>query len=188
LGVKPHSNVKVKEVLNDFDLTTTQRHQLPNLVIGFPINVVARLQIPALDEDSQILTLRLAWDDPKQPSRQVLKTTFTLPVVSAEQLGDFPAVPEVEEQVALLMAARARQEAIHFSDLGDYEQAQESLRQAQDQIAMMAPSPSLVEDLELLSDLAQTFSAGNIAEARKKSVYQRYNRQRSRPTQPDSQS
>lgn len=187
LGIRPQGGVKVKEVLNDFDLTDTQRHKLPNLVVGFPINVVVRLQIPALDEDTEILTLRLAWDAPKQPKRQVIKTTFTLSVVKAEQLGDFPAVPEVEEQVALLMAARARQEAIHFSDMGDFDMAAQSLRNAQDMMGAMSPSAAIDEDLSLLADLEQDFTLGNAAEARKKSVYQRYNRQRSRPNHPNDQ-
>jgi Ca-activated chloride channel family protein len=187
LGLKPKHGAVVKDVLNDFDLTSTQRYKLPNLVLGSPINVVMRLQIPALDTATDLCDLRLAWDDPNQSKRQVLRATFSIPVVSAEQLGDFPPVAEVQEQVALLMAARARQEAIHFSDQGDYVQAMGSLRNAKNFMAACPPSAMLAEESVALDDLEARYSQGDIASARKLSKSQRYNLQRSRPSQRKSQ-
>jgi len=187
LGLKPKHGAVVKDVLNDFDLTSTQRYKLPNLVLGSPINVVMRLQIPALDAETDLGDIRLAWDDPTQPKRQVLRATFSMPVVKAEQLGDFPAVAEVQEQVALLMAARAREEAIHFSDQGDYAQAMGSLRNAQTFMAACPPSAVLAEESMALDDLEARFSEGDIASARKLSKSQRYNLQRSRPSQRKTQ-
>jgi Ca-activated chloride channel family protein len=187
LGLKPKHGAVVKDVLNDFGLTSTQRYKLPNLVLGSPINVVRRLQIPALDTATDLCDLRLAWDDPNQSKRQVLRATFSIPVVSAEQLGDFPPVAEVQEQVALLMAARARQEAIHFSDQGDYVQAMGSLRNAKNFMAACPPSAMLAEESVALDDLEARYSQGDIASARKLSKSQRYNLQRSRPSQRKSQ-
>ena len=183
LGLKPKHGAVIKDVLNDFDLTSTQRYKLPNLVLGNPISVVVRLQVPALDAATDLCDIRLAWDDPNQAKRQVLRATLTLPVVSAEQLRDFPPVAEVQEQVALLMAARARQEAIHFSDQGDYQQAMSSLRNAKDFMAACPPSPMLEEENVALDDLEARYSQGDIASARKLSRSQRYNLQRSRPSQ-----
>jgi|GEM_PF-5617545 len=68
LGVEPQSGVKVMNVLNDLDQTNTKRYKLPNLVVGSPINVVVRLQIPALSQSAELLKVRLAWDDSEQKS------------------------------------------------------------------------------------------------------------------------
>jgi Ca-activated chloride channel family protein len=187
LGLKPKHGAVVKDVLNDFDLTSTQRYKLPNLVLGSPINVVMRLQIPALEATTDLCDIRLAWDDPNQPKRQVLRASFSMPVVKAEQMGDFPAVADVQEQVALLMAARAREEAIQYSDRGDRVQAMASLRNAQTFMAACPPSAMLAEESIALEDLEARYSEGDIASARKLSKAQRYNLQRSRPSQRKSQ-
>ncbi|QQE66600.1 hypothetical protein GFS31_33000 [Leptolyngbya sp. BL0902] len=184
LGLKSKHGAVVKDVLNDFDLTNTKRYKLPNLVLGSPINIVMRLQIPALDATTELCDIRLAWDDPNQPKRQVLRTAFSIPVVKAEQMGDFPPVADVQEQVALLMAARAREEAIQYSDQGDYAQAMGSLRNAKAFMAACPPSEMLAEESFALDDLEARFSQGDIASARKLSKAQRYNLQRSRPSQP----
>jgi Ca-activated chloride channel homolog len=186
LGLTAQHGAVVKDVLNDFDLTSTGRYKLPNLVLGAPINMVVRLQIPALATTTDLCSLRLAWDDPNQPHRQTLKATLQLPVVNVERLSDFPPVAAVEEQVALLMAARARQEAIWNSDRGDIPQAVASLRSMRSTLSAAPASPMMMEEIDALIDLEADFSAGEVAKARKKSTSQRYNRQRSRPNPPQS--
>lgn len=188
LGLKAQNGAVVKDVLNDFDLTETGRHKLPNLLLDTPINVVVRLQIPALETATDLCEVRLAWDDPDQATRQVITATLRLPVVTVEQLSDFPAVPEVEAQVALLMAARARQEAMDNADRGDMAQAMNSLQSAQMMFSAMAPCPQFDQEMEALAELQQDYSAGNLAQARKKSKSERYNLQRSRPSKrPEKQ-
>lgn len=188
LGLKPKHGVVIKDVLNDLDLTSTGRYKLPNLVLGSPIQVVMRLHIPALEAGTDLCEIRLAWDDPNQARRQVLRATLHLPVVSVAQLGDFPSVAEVQEQVALLMAARARQEAIQYSDRGDRVQAMAALRTAQVYMEEMVVEDEvgfamLDDEIEALKALEQRFQSGDTASARKMSKAQRYNLQRSRPSQ-----
>lgn len=183
LGLKPKHGAVIKDVLNDFDLTSTQRYKLPNLVLGNPIQVVVRLQVPALETETNLCDIRLAWDDPNHAERQVLRASVSLPVVSPAQLGDFPPVVEVQEQVALLMAARARQEAINHSDRGNYQQAMASLQDAQTLMAACPPSAMLAEEMAALEELEGRYGEGDLASARKLAKSQRYNLQRSRPSQ-----
>jgi Ca-activated chloride channel family protein len=184
LGLKPQSGVRVMDVLNDFELTNTRRHKLPNLMVGAPINVVVRLQIPAMEQACQVLNLRLAWDDPHQADRQVLRAGLTLPVVPPEQLSDFPANAAVQEQVALLMGARARREAMQFADAGDYEAARSSIRQTRRRIAEAPQSPLMVEEQELLENLEADYEMGNVARARKMAASQAFNLSRSGRSNP----
>lgn len=184
LGLKLQNGAALQDVLNDFDLTNTGRYQLPNLVVGSPINVVMRLRIPALTSATELCTIRLAWDDPHRSDRQVITASFSLPVVSVEQLSDFPADPTVAEQVALLMAARARQEAVVSLSQGDSLTAMSALKSARSLFEAMPASPAAMQEMDALQDLETDLSTGQVARARKKSMSQRYNLQRSRPSQP----
>jgi Ca-activated chloride channel family protein len=184
LGVEPQSGVRVMDVLNDFEQTNTRCHKLPNLMVGSAINVVVRLQLPAMEQDCQVLTMRLAWDDPTQASRQVLRAGLTLPVVPPEQLSDFPENAAVQEQVALLMGARARLDAMKFSDAGDYESARHSLQRVRMEMAEASPSPIMQEEQELLASLEADYELGNVAKARKMAASQSFNLSRSGRSNP----
>lgn len=191
LGFKPGHGTTVMDVLNDLEQTDTQRYKLPNLMAGSPLQVVVRLQVPALSQSRKLMQVRLAWDDPARQQRQVLQAELKLPLVSSEQLSHFPADPAVQAQTALLMAARARREAVLYSDQGDYEAAAASLGNARMAMACMAP---LSEDFDCVADLAEEQSAlealeadyrnGNVASARKKALSQSFNLSRTGKSQP----
>ncbi|MBD2259414.1 VWA domain-containing protein [Pseudanabaena sp. FACHB-2040] len=184
LGLTPQNGVVIKDMLNDLDTTEAGAYKLPNLVVGVPINLVVRLQIPAMSQISELCQICLSWDDPNQSERQSLQVILQMPVVKAEQMSDFPAHPEVQEQVALLMAARARKEAIDRADAGDLVGASRSLRHAQSMIAAMPQSLEMCSEMDALKDLDVDFLGGHTAKARKKALSQRFDRQRSRPAQP----
>ncbi|MBD1918240.1 MULTISPECIES: VWA domain-containing protein [Cyanophyceae] len=184
LGIKPGNGVTVMDVLNDFEQTDTQRYKLPNLMVGSPIQVVVRLQVPALSQSRELMQVRLAWDDAEQLRRQVLRTGLELPLVSSAQFSDFPANSAVQEQVALLMAARARREAIQFSDQGDFASARQSLTDARIAMSSMAPSAMLMEEQAVLEDLEADYQSGNVTSARKKAFSQSFNLSRSGQSKP----
>jgi Ca-activated chloride channel family protein len=184
LGIEASKGVAVMDVLNDFEKTDTRRYKLPNLMVGSPIQIVVRLQVPALSQSGELMQVRLAWDDAEQPGRQVLRAGLELPLVSPEQFSDFPANPAVQEQVALLMAARARREAVMYSDRGDYAAAGMSLANARMEMAAMAPSAALLEEQSILEDLEADYQSGNVTSARKKAFSQSFNLSRTGKSKP----
>lgn len=183
LGIEPLGEVRVSDVLNDLDRNTYGRYQLTNLIVGCPIEVVVRLHIPALTQSIALCHFRLAWNDPEQQERQVLRATLRLPVVSAAQLEEFSLNPEVQQASALLMAAHARQEAVRQIDLGDYTKAKSSLQNARNQILACPPSSVTEKEAELLQILEADLDQGDFKKSRKKALYESYSRTRSRPHQ-----
>lgn len=184
LGLEPGQGIRVMDVLNDFDQTDTQRYKLPNLIVGTPINVVVRLQIPALTAPLSLLSVRLAWDDPEQPGRQVVRAGLEVPVVRPEQLSDFPANETVQAQVVLLMAARARKEAIALGDRGDYAAARQVLQDVQVNMAAMPQAAIFADELTALESLATDYEQGRGAIARKKAMSERFNLSRRGASKP----
>lgn len=175
LGLELGPGVSLVDVLNDFDMTPTGRYKLPNLTMGSSIQAVVRLRITAQQQHSPC-GIRLAWDAPSQAERRVMRTTLQLPVVPPGQMGDYPANPEVLQQIALLMAARARQEAIERVDMGDVAGASAVLNRANQSLAAAPPSPALSEESAMLSDLSQGFSTGDLSSTRKKARSQHFSR------------
>ncbi len=82
------------------------------------------------------------------------------------------------------MAARARREAIEFTDRGDYAAASASLQNVRDTIAAMPPSPALLEEQSVLEDLDADYQSGRVTSARKKAFSQSYNLARSGRSKP----
>jgi Ca-activated chloride channel family protein len=184
LTLAPSAQVTVSDVLNDLERTAEGALKLPNLTIGSPLYVALRLRIPALAAGTEVLQVALTWQTPDQPEPQALAATLHLPVVSAEHMSDFPAHPEVQEQVALLMAARARQEAVTCADRGDFAGASAALRRHGAQIAAAAPqSAAIAEESAALEDLSVAFETGGPSTAaRKRAKSEAYHLNRSRPS------
>ena len=169
LGIEPQGDITLAEVLNDLDVNVKGRYSLPNLVIGNPIEVVVRLKVPAMAQGSGLCYFRLAWNAPEQQTRQKLRVALRLPAVSSAQLREFPFNPEVQQQVALMMAARAKNEAVQLADRGNYEAASQLLQQTRQQM-LTTPELSLTgPEAEALADLDSELQARNISSYRKMS-------------------
>lgn len=184
LSLTPLAGATVRDVLNDLEKTPDGALKLPNLTVGNPIKVVLRLQIPALSAGATVLQVKLAWQAPDEAERQTLEGSLHLMVVSPEQMSDFPANPEVEGQVALLMAARARQEAVQLANTGDYLGAASVLRQSAQPLCAMPVSAdgsaSFAEEAVALNKLAADFETDQGLMASKRARSQAYHMMRSR--------
>src|SRR5437763_946535 len=66
LGVEPQAGTRVADVLNDLDRDAGGRLMLPNLIVGMPVEVVLRLQVPPQRETVDLCGFRLTWQDPQQ--------------------------------------------------------------------------------------------------------------------------
>ncbi|HEY9669052.1 MAG TPA: macro domain-containing protein [Coleofasciculaceae cyanobacterium] len=176
LGVEPVAGVTLVEVFNDLKVNANGRYQLPNLIFGNPVDVVVRLKVPPIRQASDLCHFRLAWNNPKEQQRQELRVTLHLLSVPKVQLEEFPFNPEVRQQVALMMAARAKKEAVRLVDRGDYDQASQMLQQTRQQMTIQSDLPMMASEAEALADLDAELQARNVSNYRKMSNYQSHRR------------
>ncbi len=195
LGIEPQAGVEVAEVLNELEVNRKGRYQLTNLVIGNSIEVVVRLRIPAMTQaippsfpltgemtEEQLLNLcyfRLAWNDPQKPERQKIRVALQLPVVSSAQLEEFPLNLEVQEQVVLMMAARAKKEAVRLVERGDYEAASRLLQETRQLVLNTSNSPQMQQEAVDLAQLQADLMSRQYQKFSRSSSSQSYYRSRS---------
>ena len=174
LAIQPQADVVVADVLNDLELNSTGDFKLSNLVFDSPIELVVRLQIPALSQAAELCCFQLTWSDTEQQTQQA-QAALQLPVVSSRQFEQYPPNPDVQQQVALMMAARARKEAVRLVSKRDYAAASSLLQQTKQQmlsfdLPMSAPEAAALEDLDL------ELKERKFASYRKRSLNQSYTR------------
>lgn len=129
LGLVPSDGVKLSDLLNDFELTETGRYQLPNLQAGAPLEIVARLRVPAQAAGTRrhMLDLKLGYTPQELRAAEVLKQAFEIEYEREVVVQQLPVNDDVLRAVQFLMNARARREAIRQMDAGNYAQAQSVL-------------------------------------------------------------
>ncbi len=169
LGLIPTDGVGVVEILNDFEDTETGRYKLPNLQAGNPLEVVARLKVPAQAAGTKLrlVDVRLGYTRQDASSRDVVKEFLEVEFAHADEVEGLPSNPDVVAAVALLNNARARREAVACMDAGQFEDARGIMvaHLARHQSARKsAPDSSelteeLSELLSLLSDIGDVDSA-----------------------------
>jgi Ca-activated chloride channel homolog len=188
LGIETQAGVELVDVFNDFDRTENGRYKLPNLIRGNKIDVAIRLQIPASSGDRDLCFFRLAWNDAESGDRRVVRVQLRLPAVSDAEYGEFSPNVEVQNSIAQLSIARAKEEAAQYAARGDLEGTRIVLEQAKACISVMS-APAAAVECEELEDLQADLACGGGEVARKKMLYQRYQSRRSegRPTPKISQ-
>ncbi len=183
LGLTPADGVKVQDVLNDFEVTHTGRYKLPNLRAGSPLEVVISVRVPARPSGQRyrVLDLRLAWNPQDAPSsdREILSHPVTIEYAGAEEVERTAPDGRVTKAVQLLMAARARREAIKQFDSGDILAARATLGGTALLVAQAcAPymgDERVREEIRMLGELeAELFDLGDPKMTRKKMSYQSY--------------
>jgi Ca-activated chloride channel family protein len=184
LGFTPADGTRVADVLNDFEVTHTGRYKLPNLIAGSPIDVVARLKVPAkvAGEKFKALDLRLAWNPQGRESseREVMHASVAFEFTAAADVEEIAGDDRVIKAVQLLMAARARREAIADLDSGNLAAARARVTGTA-QLFAQACAPMMADadvrqEVEMLGQLQQELASPQDAKmARKKMSYQSYN-------------
>ncbi|WP_416670719.1 macro domain-containing protein [Egbenema bharatensis] len=173
ISITPQGEVTVADVLNDLD-EDQGRLKLPNLLYSKPIDLVLRLKLPALVQETALCEFHLTWSDSEQQTQE-LRAILQLPVVNHNQLEEFPLNQVVQQQVALMMAARAKKEAVHLVDQGKYDSASHVLQQARRQM-LAFDLPMSAPEADALSDLEQDLKDRKLARYRKRASHQSYSR------------
>ncbi|MGD2181144.1 macro domain-containing protein [Lusitaniella coriacea] len=179
LGITPHVGVTVADVLNDFDVAPEGLYKLPNLIKGNPFTAIVRLKIPPQTERVDLCHINLSWENPETGNRENISIPLQLPPVSDAQLEEFPFNPEVRQQVALMMAARAKKEAVQLSDRGDLENASKRLQKARQDVLNAPQSPLTEQEAQSLVDLDTDLKQRRMNAFRKRSHYESHSYGRS---------
>jgi Ca-activated chloride channel family protein len=186
LGLEPTAGVQVVEVLNDLERLESGRLKLANLIVGIPITVVVRLSVSRRTSAGPLCTFRLAWDDPKRPDRQSRRATLDgRPPSTLKAWEAQTADPAVQEQVALLMSARAQREAAMDLRRGDLMNARRRYAATDDLLSCVLGSPEIDAERAALQAQIDQLEAGNYTGTRKMAHYRAHQRQASKPLPPD---
>lgn len=172
LEIPPHAGVTVADVLNDFDVAPEGTYKLPNLIKGNAFTAIVRLKIPPQTERVDLCHVNLSWDNPETGNREKISVPLQLSPVNDAQLEEFPFNPEVRQQVALMMAARAKKEAVELSDRGDYESSSKRLQEARNDVLNAPQSPLTQQEAQSLSDLDTDLKQRRMNAFRKRSRYE----------------
>lgn len=152
LGIRTKNGAELVEVLNDLPRTTYGNYQLPSLHFGQEFNVGVRLRLPAWSANQEICSVRLAWDSSQGEGRQKRIDHLTLPVMGARELAGLAQDALVAEELAILEANRARQQAMQQLDLGDLDSADFTLAAMSASLSQLNPSQRREEELALLAE------------------------------------
>ncbi len=190
-GQSPRS-VTVSDFLNDLPRDDQGRWNLPNLVVGNPILGVLRLRVPAQGATSEqpveLGQVRIAWDEPGKQGRPSVLIPLRLPIVTKDRWDSLGEDVSVQEQVALLMATRAKREAIQAYDRGDVTGAARHLEMAVACCAPLPASASVSEELANISELKAELDGQRYTKFRKMGTFQAYQRTTSKPSSPPPKS
>ena len=183
LGLIPADEVRIVDVLNDFELTETGRYRLPNLQAGSPLEIVVQLRVGAEEIGTQmrLLDLRLGFTRQEAKDADVLKQAHTVEFASRSEVERSDANPAVIKAVQFLMNARARNEAMKRMDQGDYYGAQavigSSLSDTRAACASFASMGEVVEECSSLEEISKALEQRlNDKMSRKKLAYAAYSR------------
>ncbi|HKQ52189.1 MAG TPA: VWA domain-containing protein [Pyrinomonadaceae bacterium] len=186
LGLVPADGVRLSDVLNDFEVGETGRYKLPNLQAGSPVDVVARLRVPAREEGTRLrlLDLRLGYTPQEMKAAEVVKQAFEVEFASEQTVERSPVNHEVTKAVQLLMNARARAEAVRLMDTGDFAGTQRLLGQAaaasRAVFAAMPSSPEAQEEMNRFAEYDDSLSDRSSDKmSRKRLLYDLVSRRRS---------
>lgn len=152
LGIRAKRDVQLLDVINDCELTAAGNWQLPNLRYGQELTVAARFLLPPWQPNREIVSLRLAWEQPGCHGRSSFVEHITLPVMAAADLVGMQPDPVVMEQFELLLANRQRRQAIEELDRGNLRAARAHLEAIDQRLSLLPQSEAIQRERLLLEE------------------------------------
>lgn len=139
ITVKTKTDVKIKEVLNDFDVTANPEEtevviSVDDVYGSEKRKILLRLELPEMEADKATRPLKLGdikveFEDLVAQKAAVEETSFKVEYVKEDE-ADKESDKEVLEQIAVHKAAKAQEEAIKLAKSGDFTGAREVVYQA----------------------------------------------------------
>ncbi|MBI3925655.1 MAG: ADP-ribosylglycohydrolase family protein [Armatimonadetes bacterium] len=156
------------EPLGEVQLTPDGAYGLADLVAGYPLEQLFRITVPPQDDGAPPVSAELSWHSPRSGQEFLWKVPLSLARVSKEERMAMPVHPEVERQLAVAMAARARREAMAAMNRGDRSEATRILSGALETVSL----PEL--ERSQLQQLQQTVDRGDQSASNKMAAAQSY--------------
>lgn len=167
LAVEPVAPGVVVEPLGDMERHPEGGFKLADLVAGWPMQQVFRLTLPPQEEGAKApVRVKLSWESVAENRDLEEVVPLVLPLMTKAERMALPIHPEVDQQVGLAMAARARLEAMDVLRQGDRAAATRILRTA---LSSFNLPPQQRAELE---DLARTAERGDTSASLKKGAAQ----------------
>lgn len=186
LAINPQGSVELEDVLSDLTCDGRGLFQLPNLVMGNALEVVVRLHVPPVQQAADLCYFRLGWIDPQQELQQKIFKALHLPVMSSNQLEEFLPHPQVQQRVTLMMAARAKKEAMQQIAHGNYEAASQLLKDARRRVLCAPNSPMMEKEAQTLANLNFDLQSRQLRKISKKGSDEHFDPTLIGVSQPDS--
>ena len=187
--IRPRDGVRMLRVLNEFPSVAVPggvQVELPDAYGGERRRVVFELHVPHLAQHGPVaiadLVLRYVTVGEEIAAHEVAIPVVANAVSAAEAAAVAPD-HEVRDEVLVLKAARARDEAIRLADAGEYGSAQLLLREAAGELRRAGLGGEAAE----LDASAPTLDPATYSPAARKQLHLQSNlrkRQRRRPTTP----
>jgi Ca-activated chloride channel family protein len=190
LEIRPRTQVEMVGVLNEFPSVAVQggvQVQLPDAYGGERRRVVFRLHVPRLGELGAVpvadLVLRYVAVGDEIAAHEVTIPVVVNAVSAAEAAAAEPDA-EVREEVLVLRAAKAREDAIRLADEGDHDAAQLLLRSVADDLR----DSGLATEAAELDAAAPTLAPASYSPASRKALHfeASMRKRRRRPRTPSS--
>ncbi len=202
LEIRPTEDVQLLGILNEYPTTAVVGGVQINLGDAYAEEnrrVVFQLHIPQMAAlgVKKVADLLLRY---VSVGETIAAHEITLPIVvnavTADEAADAAPDQDVLEEVLILKAARAQEEARDLADRGNFDEAQKLLRDSADELRAIAPTSKRAEELFFEADVLDSHSsmaapATYDAIQSKRMHYDQHRKQRSRrrpPQDPDKQS
>lgn len=187
LSLVPADDMRIVDLLNDFELNETGRYKLPNLQAGAPQEFVVQVRVPAQAAGTRLrlLDLKLGYTPQEAKSAEVVKQFLEVEFALEETVELLPQNTAVIKAVQMLMNARARREAVAYMDAGDYRSSRQvltsSLVASQQLCVAMEADAEMTGELAALEELSASLTdRDKDSMSRKQMTYQAYDLTRSR--------
>jgi hypothetical protein len=126
-----------------------------------------------------MLDLRLAWVD-AQGAKRDLAESFSLPVVSGADIGQYPENAEVAEKIVLMEVAALKMDANQHLRNRKFAEAASSLEKARALVKESPQTPEMVAELSDLDYIQAFLERGQYESVSKHSYYQSHQRSHSK--------
>jgi Ca-activated chloride channel family protein len=181
LSLEPGPGVTITDVLNDLDRDADGRCKLPNLVSGFPVLIVARLQIPNATGEQRVLAVKLEWTAPGETAKASRGAGLTLPAVPSACWATLAPDLDVQERAVLLTVSRLKKQATGELDRYNPAEARRLLAEARTLLGTIPQTAEVGLEIQSIAEIDAQIERGDFSGSSKRAKYDAYNRRHSKP-------